>query len=215
MKKTRGRLIAFEGVEGAGKSTQVRLLAAALRRQGRSVLVTAEPGGTKVGRAIRTILTSPRYPEPVPLAELLLYLADRAQHLAEVVRPALERGLVVLTDRFSASTVAYQGYGRGLPLGLVRDWDRKARGGVRADLTVLLDCPVREGLRRARGSDRLHTASLEFHERVRAGFLAQARREKGWVVVSSYRREPAEVAREILARVERARILPPCTSEKS
>lgn len=170
-----GCLIAFEGPEGAGKSTQLQRLAAVLRGEGRPVETTVEPGGTALGRELRQLLLHVRDDAPVPLAELFLYLADRAQHVQRRIAPALAAGAVVLTDRFSASTIAYQGYGRGLDLDLVTRADAWARGGLAPRLTLLLDCPVRVGLQRARGDDdRFHAEEESFHERVRAGFHALA-----------------------------------------
>ncbi len=170
-----GCLIAFEGPEGAGKSTQLERLATVLRAGGRRVETTAEPGGTALGRDLRQLLLHARDTVPVPLAELFLYLADRAQHVQQLIGPAIAAGAVVLTDRFSASTIAYQGYGRGLDLDLVTRADDWARGGVAPHLTLLLDCPVRVGLQRARGeNDRFHAEEEAFHERVRNGFHALA-----------------------------------------
>ncbi|MEK7765918.1 MAG: dTMP kinase, partial [bacterium] len=145
----RGHFITTEGIEGCGKTTQARLLATRLRREGHTVLLTAEPGGTKLGRSIRAaLLTAGRRVHP--LAEWLLFEADRAQHVRETIEPALRRGAVVICDRYSDSTRAYQGYGRGLGLSFVDRVDRIATGGLRPDLTLLLDLPVREGLARAR-----------------------------------------------------------------
>jgi dTMP kinase len=171
----RGCLIAFEGIEGAGKSTQIRLTAAALRARGIPVVETREPGGTALGAEVRRLLMHTPESPPTPLAELLLYLADRAQHVAQVIAPALAQGQVVLTDRFSASTIAYQGYARRLNLETVTRLDATARQGVAPALTVLLDCPVEVGLARARGDDRFHCEEQEFHRRVRTGFLSLAR----------------------------------------
>lgn len=172
-----GNLIVFEGVEGAGKSTQVELLAESLREGGRRVVVTREPGGSALGIEIRRLVMDVRDPSPAPLTELLLYLADRAQHLAEVIVPALESGETVVCDRFSASTIVYQGFARGLDIELLTRLDELVRRGLRPTLTVLLDCPVEAGLGRARGADRFHDEDTTFHKRVRAGFLALARRE--------------------------------------
>lgn len=205
---TKGVLIAFEGPEGAGKSTQQRLAAEALGRAGRAVQTTAEPGGTSLGLEARRLLLEPREPAPAPLAELFLYLADRAQHVAEVIRPALDSGAIVLTDRFSGSTIAYQGYGRGLDLGMVERADAWARGGVAPDLTLLLDCPVRLGLERAHGADRFHAETSAFHERVRNGYLALAAAgDRPWRVIDSTRSRE-EVHREIMQAIE-ATLAPP------
>lgn len=171
----RGCLIAFEGIEGAGKSTQMPLVAAALRRRGWSIVETREPGGTVLGAELRRLVMDAHAATPVPMTELLIYLADRAQHLAEVIEPALARGDLVLTDRFSASTIAYQGYARRLDVDVVTQLDGIVCHGVVPALTVLFDCPVEVGLRRARGNDRFHREEREFHERVRAAFLSFAR----------------------------------------
>jgi dTMP kinase len=200
-----GFLIAFEGTEGAGKSTQLVLASQALERAGHRVRLTLEPGGTPLGKEIRQLLLHREDTVPTPLAELFLYLADRSQHLAEVIRPHLHNGDVVLTDRFSGSTIAYQGYGRGLDLSTVVQLDAAARQGVAPDLTVLLDCPVRVGLRRARESDRFHAELEAFHERVREGFLALAR-SGGWTVIDATNETEVvhdEIMRAILIGLEK------------
>lgn len=173
---SRGAFITFEGIEGSGKSTQIGMLAAALRRGQRRVVLTREPGGSPLGVELRRLAMHFREPTPAPMAELLLYLADRAQHLADVVVPALGAGAIVLCDRFSASTIAYQGYARGLDIELVTRLDEVVRRGLQPDLTIVLDCAVETGLQRARGDDRFHDEDAAFHRRVRAGFLALARR---------------------------------------
>src|SRR5215468_783031 len=193
-----GRLIAFEGTEGAGKSTQLARAAETLRRDGYRVEITAEPGGTALGARLRELLLHTNE-APVPVAELFLYLADRAQHVAQVIQPALAAGTVVLTDRFSASTIAYQAYGRGLDLALVTQADAWARGGLRPHLTVLLDCPVRVGLARARGNDRFHAELDAFHERVREGFHEQAAAAPDvWRVIDATQPMPT-VQQQVLA----------------
>jgi dTMP kinase len=196
--------ITIEGVEGAGKSTQAARLADALRRDGRSVVLTREPGGTELGRALRRVLLDEPMIEPTAETELLLYLADRAEHVRRLIAPALERGSVVVADRFSDSTVAYQSYGRGLPEDEVRRLDSFARGAVAPSLTFVLDLPAAEGLARARATraaDRLERESLEFHERVRAGFAAIAASEPERVVLLDGRRAVDELGRAIAARV--------------
>jgi len=197
----RGCLIAFEGVEGAGKSTHVAAAAIALRARGVSVLETHEPGGTALGVELRRLLMHLPDTPPTALAELLLYLADRAQHVTQLIAPAIACGQIVLTDRFSASTIAYQGYGRGLDLGVVTRLDAIARQGVSPALTVLLDCPVEIGLRRARGDDRFHREEQAFHERVRAGFLSLAREDWDRYCVIDAAAPPESVQPQILAAV--------------
>lgn len=164
----------LEGVEGAGKTTQARLLANWIGELGLPVTSTREPGGTSVGEGIRSLLLEPTEIEMPAETELLLVLAARAAFVKQVVRPALARGDVVLADRFSLSTLAYQGYGRGLDLAEVRRLDAFARGGLDPDLTLVLELPPEEGVRRQRaagkGRDRMERAGEEFHGRVAAGY---------------------------------------------
>ncbi len=175
-----GAFVAFEGTEGAGKSSHLRSAADRLRAAGHRVLTTAQPGGTALGRSLREVLLGRHEYVPVPLAELFLYLADRAQHVSEVIQPALAAGDLVLIDRYSASTIAYQGYARGLDLEQVVSADRWARGGLEPDLILWLDCPVRVGLERAGQPDRFHAEAEAFHERVRGGFAALAAAQGSW-----------------------------------
>lgn len=203
--------ITFEGGEGSGKSSHAGALAAALRTHGRRVVETREPGGTAAGTAIRSLLLGADDPL-TPLAEMFLYCADRAQHVAELIRPALAEGQVVVCDRFSDSTVAYQGYGRGLDLAMVRALDAQARAGLTPALTFLLDCPVDVGLARAKARttarDRFERETLAFHERVHAGFAALARETPERFVVVDSTAEPTVVTERIvavtLARLEAA-----------
>jgi dTMP kinase len=170
----RGVLITLEGIDGAGKTTQVRRLEATLAARGYRIVVTREPGGTPLGRELRRLLLE-RDLALTPDAELLLFLADRAEHVARVIKPALAAGAVVLCDRFSDSTLAYQGYGRRADVARLRELDAASRDGVAPDLTLLLDCPVAEGARRRRRAlDRYQALDAAFQERVRDGFLALA-----------------------------------------
>lgn len=176
-------LITFEGGDGSGKSTQLRRLEAYLTGRGRPCLCTREPGGTTLGKLIRQALLEAGREEISSPTELFLYLADRAQHVREVIRPAIASGRLVLCDRFTDSTLAYQGYGRGVDLEMLRQLNRVAGDGITPDLTFLLDCPVEVGLSRTsqrvakRKEDRFEREKIEFHERVRRGFLELARVE--------------------------------------
>ena len=178
--KKKGFFISLEGIEGTGKTTQARLLADQLIKQDFEVLLTQEPGGTIIGNRIREVLLLPEHDEMSFTAELLLYNADRAQHLAEKILPALNRGMIVITDRFSDSTVAYQGYGRGIDLGLISSIDTIATNNTRPDLTLLFDLDIETGLARNRDInkvDRLELETIEFHKRVREGFKEIAKKE--------------------------------------
>lgn len=195
--------VTFEGIEGSGKSSHAQALAAALRAHGRRVVETREPGGTAAGTAIRALVLGSDTVPLTGLAELFLYCADRAQHVAQVIRPALSDGQIVVCDRFSDSTVAYQGHGRGLDLELVRTIDAHARGGLVPSLTVLLDCPVDVGLARARAraglEDRFERETVAFHERIRAGFLALASAAPERVMVVDSTAPSATVDARVLA----------------
>jgi dTMP kinase len=199
--------VTFEGVEGSGKTTQLRHLAAHLAAAGRSVVETREPGGTPAGAGIRRLLLGPDAPPLTPLAELFLYCADRTQHVQQVILPALAGGRVVLSDRFSDSTIAYQGYGRGLDLAMVRALDAHARQGVWPALTFLLDCPVETGLARALGragtADRFEREDIAFHERVRAGFSALAAAEPSRFCVLDAAEPLAGLRGRVIVEVER------------
>lgn len=182
------RFVTFEGGDGTGKTTQIKALKSYLSSLGKACLVTREPGGTELGTMLRRVLLEASEAPIAPASELFLYLADRAQHVTEVIRPALAAGKIVLCDRFTDSTLAYQGYGRGLELGLLRQFNSVADDGTRPDLTLLLDCPIAVGLERTATrqaqskrseakEDRFEREKIEFHERVRAGFLDLARQE--------------------------------------
>ncbi|MCZ2836247.1 dTMP kinase [Modestobacter sp. VKM Ac-2985] len=199
-----GVFIAFEGGEGAGKSTQVRRLQEWLTGEGLVARTTREPGGTALGGKVRALLLDPASAGLSPRAEALMYAADRAQHVHDVLRPALDAGEVVITDRFVDSSLAYQGAGRTIPMDDVRSISRWATQGLRPDLTLLLDLPPEVGLARARGraaADRLESESLDFHQRVRRTFLALAEAEPDRYLVLDARRSPEEIAAAIRTRV--------------
>jgi dTMP kinase len=199
-----GVLIAFEGGEGAGKSTQVRRLQEWLTSEGLVARATFEPGATPSGSGIRAIVLDRAHAGLSPRAEALLYAADRAQHVHDVLRPALDAGEVVITDRFVDSSLAYQGAGRTIPLDEIRTLSRWATQGMRPDLTVLLDLPPEVGLARALGraaADRLESESLDFHQRVRKTFLALAEAEPDRYLVVDGRQTPDEIAAQVRARV--------------
>jgi dTMP kinase len=202
------RFITFEGGDGTGKTTQLKSLESYLTALGKSCILTREPGGTALGKLIRRVLLEVGEQTIASPTELFLYLADRAQHMREVVRPAIDQGKIVLCDRHTDSTLAYQGYGRGIDLGLLRDLNDLASGGMKPDLTFLLDCSVELGLSRtaqrrfqttigAGPEDRFESERIEFHERVRRGFLELARVEpdRFWVVDAS--RSVTEISEEI------------------
>lgn len=200
--QTRGLFITLEGVEGSGKSTQIHHLAEALTRAGFRVLQTREPGGTATAEAIRHILLTALSHEPIaPQTEALLILAARCQHVTHLIRPALQRGTVVLCDRFSDSTFAYQGFARGLDLRWLRAANEVATGGLTPDLTLILDLPVSVGLARRRTDrgeqNRLDRETERFHRKVRRGFLALAVEEPGRIKTVNANRPAQEVQDEL------------------
>ena len=176
-KRRRGIFITFEGPEGAGKSTHSRLLAAWLRRQGCKVMLTREPGGTALGNRLRSLLLDPNHRKMDALMELCLYEASRAALVTEVLQPALRAGRVVVVDRFQDSTWVYQGWAGGLDLQLVEKLGKLAMRGLKPNLTILLDLPVRKGLSRVRRPNRIEAKPVAFHQKVRRGYLTLARRQ--------------------------------------
>ena len=199
--------ITLEGIEGCGKTTQIRRLARRLEQRAVPCLATLEPGGTEVGKKIRRILLDSRNKGLTPLAELLLYAADRAQHVEEVIRPALRKGSWVLCDRFFDATVVYQGFARGQDSGLVKLLNERATQGLVPDLTFLLDCPVEVGLARAtartnRGQDRFEREKIAFHRKVREGYLDLARKSPNRFVVVDGTAEKSALEKEIFSRLE-------------
>jgi dTMP kinase len=200
-----GRFITFEGIDGCGKTTQFRLLAQWLREHGTEVVETVEPGGTAIGQQIRKILLDPASASLHPRAELLLYFASRAQNVDEIIRPTLDAGRIVLCDRFTDSTLVYQGCGRGLETNVVRDLDRIACRGLQPDITILIDIDLETSMHRAKrrnervgpAESRIDEESVAFHERVREGYLALARAEPERIVVIDGGGSIGEVARAI------------------
>jgi len=183
--------VTFEGIEGCGKTTHIGLAAERLTREGCRVVRTREPGSTRIGEQIRSVLLSPEHGNMSPVAELLLYEACRAQLVAELVRPELEKGSLVLCDRYFDATTAYQGYGRGLDLDLIERLNLAAGQGIEPDLTILLDCTVEKGFERIRSRyekhsreggqgapDRMEKEDRAFHERIRKGYLTLAERHR-------------------------------------
>ena len=199
-------LVTFEGVEGSGKTTQIQRVRKYLNRKGIRCIVTREPGGTRIGEKIRKILLSPKHREINPLSELLLYEAARSQHVKEIIQPRSRANLVILCDRFSDASLAYQGYGRRVPLNCVKTLNALATGNLSPDLTFLLDCPTSLGLKRAvrrnvlQGREREGRFELEkarFHQRVRRGYLSIAKKEPERVKVIDTRRGTGKVFEEI------------------
>jgi len=202
--------ITFEGIEGSGKTTQIKRLRKTLVERGLPVIATHEPGGTEIGARIRKILLDSRHRNLTPLAELILIEADRAQHVDEVIRPAIEDGRWVLCDRYTDATMAYQGAARGLDMEFLRFLNNRVTGGISPDLTFLLDCPEETGIRRAlgrnersgeRGQDRFDREDLAFHRKVRAAYLDLARTEPARFQVIDATRPENQVEAEILQRI--------------
>lgn len=176
----KGIFISFEGIEGSGKSTQANLLYKYLINKGFKVILTEEPGGTRIGKKIRKVLLDSKNKDILPITELLLYNASRAQHINEVIIPSLNKGVIVITDRFTDSTFAYQGYGRGIDLNIIFAIDKLSTSSLRPDITFLLDLDVEIGLKRNQGinkADRLELEDIEFHNRVRKGYIELASKE--------------------------------------
>ena len=204
------QFITFEGIEGSGKTTQIQLLSNHLESSGIDHILTREPGGTPIGDRIRNLVLDPTHDDMTPACELMLYGAARAQHIEQVIRPALEQGRVVLCDRFSDATFAFQGYGRGIAIDLVRRMHSLEVLSQRPDRTVLFDIDAGVGLERARARDRKRSQGetrfereqLEFHEKVRAGYLELARQEPDRIVVVDARGGLKEVHSRLLAALQ-------------
>ncbi len=202
----KGKFIVFEGIDGSGKTTQLNLLAEDLRRRGFTVLDTREPGGTRVGEAIREILLNPAYSELAPRAEALLYAAARAQHVVQVILPALNKGEIVLCDRFIDSSLTYQGFGRGIGVNLLKRINEPATDGLVPDLTIILDSGIENGMERinqsGRDVDRIEREARTFHRKVRSGYLELAAREPGRYRVINANRPVGPVYEDVLMAVE-------------
>ncbi len=205
-------LITFEGVEGSGKTTQIKRLQRHLKQKGIRCLATREPGGTVIGEKVRRILLDRAHREMVPLTELFLYEAARAQHVAQVIRPFLEKNGIVLCDWFSDASIAYQGHGRKIDPKLVDLLNQIASKGIRPDLTFLLDCPSDMGLRRAvrrdrqkrsNRQDRFEREKIQFHHRVRRGYLSLAEQEPRRIKIIDTRDGEDEVFETIRKTVDR------------
>jgi len=210
--------VTFEGIEGSGKTTQIRYAAEFLTAAGHQCLVTKEPGGTGLGRQIRAILLDPENRGIDPVSELLLYAADRNQHIQTLIRPALVEGQTVICDRFHDSTVVYQGYARSLDMGLIEDLHTRLLADLRPDMTFLLDLDPEVGLRRAwqqvslgdrtDRETRFENEALSFHQKVRAGYLDLARREPArFIVVDAAQDEDA--VKEVILKVLKKKLNEP------
>ena len=205
--RTTGIFVTFEGIEGSGKTTQITSLADYLGRRGIPCATTREPGGTAIGEKIRAILLDPEHRDLDPRSELLLYIADRVQHVQTLIRPALDAGRVVLCDRYLDATVAYQGFARGLPVDLIYQFHEMLSSRLTPAATFLLDLPPEVGLTRAwrqlengsraEGERRFEEETLAFHERVRAGYLELARREPGRIRIVNAEQPAEKVRRDI------------------
>jgi dTMP kinase len=204
-------LISFEGIEGCGKTTQAELLNSFFTSQGYPCLVTREPGGTKIGDQIRSVLLHPENSHLTLKAELFLYLASRAQHVEEIIVPALKEGKIIICDRFVDSTVVYQGLVQGIDLAVIDELNQMATSGITPDLTFFIDCPVEKGLKRALercerkdqeiDDTRFENKELDFHYKVRNGYLELARRKPGRIKVIDGDRDVMVIHREISSLV--------------
>lgn len=203
--KARGKLITFEGTEGAGKSTLIRAVSEKLTALGAQVVTTREPGGSRIAEQIRKLILGHAMD---PWTELFLYEAARAEHLAQTLLPALNRGAIVLCDRYTDSTLAYQGTARGLPRTAIRTLNRLATQGIRPDLTVWLDIDPDQGLRRAAEPNRFEREGTEFQKKVRKGFALTAREEpKRWWKIAANSGTPEQMAAQVIAQLRKRKVL--------
>ncbi|MBN1832818.1 MAG: dTMP kinase [Deltaproteobacteria bacterium] len=203
--------VTFEGIEGCGKTTQIERFAETLKRQGIPLITTFEPGGTRIGNDIRRILLDARNEDLTPLTELILYAADRAQHIEEVIKPALDRGEWVICDRFVDATLVYQGTARSQDVRLIQILNERSTLGISPDMTFLLDCPVEIGLERAmkrnealsdEGQDRFERETLDFHNKVRKGYLDLANEHKERIVIIDASLSMDAMEKEIFKHIE-------------
>ncbi len=207
-KQMKGVFITFEGIEGAGKSTQAKRLYQFLIEKGRKTILTREPGGTKTGRKIREILLTKTEEVFPPVAELFLYEADRNFHVHNIIKPYLKKDYVVISDRFTDSTLAYQGYARGLDIKLVKKLNEIASEGIKPDITFLIDIPVEEGMRRIkREKDRIENEDVQFHHKLREGFLKIAQKEKNRIIIIDGTDSKEKIFQQILEILEKRNII--------
>ncbi|WP_457640631.1 dTMP kinase [Persephonella sp.] len=206
----KGYFITFEGIEGAGKSTQAKKLYDFLLKNGKNAVLTREPGGTQLGKKIREILLTPSEEIFPPTAELMLYEADRNIHIHNVIKPHLEKGYYVICDRFTDSTLAYQGYARGLKIDLIKNLNFIASENIEPDITFLIDIPVEEGFKRIqryRKKDRIEQEHTDFHKKLREGFLKIAEEKKNRIVVIDGLKDENIIFNEILEILKKRDII--------
>jgi len=202
-RELKGIFISFEGCEGCGKTTQAEMLREYLLSKGKDVVLTREPGDTKVGRMIRELLLDPDSGLIEPICEALLFAADRVQHVREIIMPALEKGWIVIADRFTDSSLAYQGVGRGVGLEAVKNLNDWAVGEIEPNITFYLDLPAEEALKRKSTSDRIESESIEFHENVRNAYDILARIYSYRFVKLDAMKHPSEIHTSVIREVEK------------
>jgi len=208
LKKAKAKFITFEGIDGCGKSTQAKRLVSRLNNEGIPALLTLEPGGTKIGSYIRKILLDPKNKDISELTELFLYLADRSQHMKEVIAPSLKKGMWIISDRFYDATLAYQGFGRGISRDFILMLNNHICEDIRPDITFLLDCPVEIAIKRRnrRDSDqdqiRFEQEDVIFHEKVRKGYLWIAEQFKDRVVIIDATRSVEEIEEFVFSKTK-------------
>ncbi len=193
-----GIFITLEGIEGSGKSTQARLLADWLKKQGKEVVVFREPGSTAIGERIRDILLTKEFKEMTPITELFLFLASRAQLVEEKIRPQLQKGVYVILDRYIDSTIVYQGYGGGVDIGIIEKMNNIATGGLQPDITFLLDIDIPEGLNKTGFKDRIEEKGVDFHTKVREGYFQLAEKYPERIFIVKVKSAPDSTHKEIV-----------------